>query len=151
MILLIAAGVCVAGAVVGHATGKGGAWGRLGARLVGGGLIVVTANTPMGWREGRWKFTAPGGGAAIVCDRVSLWRPSSSTVSMLASTAPRLLVTARITTIPLWPVAGVLAGLGALAWARAGRAPAGHECAACGYDLRGLSGGCPECGAGAVV
>jgi|GEM_PF-5426291 len=149
-LLLIAAGVCVVGAVVGHVGGVGGAWGRVGARLVRGGLVVVTANEPMVWRQKQWRFIVPGGGAAVICDRPSLWRPSSAEARMLASVTPRVLVIPRTTVIPLWPVAGALGVLGAWAWARGGRSLAAHECAACGYDLRGIAGTCPECGAGAA-
>jgi len=53
--------------------------------------------------------------------------------------------------LPLWlPVAVGAAGAGAFlpAWIRDRRRRREGKCAACGYDVRGLAGRCPECGRG---
>jgi hypothetical protein len=51
--------------------------------------------------------------------------------------------------VPLWTPLLLLAGPAAWMWWRHLSRPM-HACAACGYDLRGSTGGvCPECGTGA--
>lgn len=45
--------------------------------------------------------------------------------------------------VPLWMIGGVSGGVGAWLFARRGLS---HGHCACGYDLAGLSGVCPECG-----
>jgi hypothetical protein len=64
----------------------------------------------------------------------------------------------RLMIVPYWMVAAVLAvvpGILALGWMRARIRRAAwvrtNRCGRCGYDLRGLGGRCPECGAGVRV
>lgn len=58
--------------------------------------------------------------------------------------------------VPFWAVAGLFAvlpslwGRGALRRRRRAARVRRGLCAACGYDLRGARGGCPECGSARV-
>ena len=147
-LLLIAAGVCVVGAGVGHVGGVGGAWGRVGARLSGGGLVVVTADTPMVWGGEYWRFYAPGGSTETRFGEAGKVIPSSQSWKMTVGWTPGTLINGWVVSVPLWPWATLLGVLGSVAWWGTRRPEQGHECARCGYDLRGIGGTCPECGAG---
>ena len=149
-LLLIAAGVCGVGAGVGHVGGVGGAWGEVGARLIDGGLMVVWADAPMAWDGERWEFSGPRGPAALGTHPEGRLIPESRVWVMGWVGAPASRITVRVTWVPLWPPAVVFAGLALVAWWGAGRRGSPYECVRCGYDLRGIAGTCPECGAGAV-
>jgi hypothetical protein len=149
--LLIAAGVVVGLAGVGHVGGVGGAWGEVGARLIDGGLMVVWADAPMAWDGQRWEFSGPRGPAALGTHPPGRLIPESRVWVMGWLGAPATRITVRVTWVPLWPPAFLLAAVAAVAWWGEFRAGRPGVCGQCGYDLRGLSGRCPECGAGAAV
>ena len=51
-----------------------------------------------------------------------------------------------IATIPIWWLIFLFASMAAILFWRARRQPPGY-CLKCGYDLAGITGPCPECGA----
>jgi hypothetical protein len=68
-------------------------------------------------------------------------------------TAPWRVADNRVLAVPYWAVAAGLLGpmtCRLIPWARARRRKRG-TCRACGYDLRGTPGRCPECGTEAIT
>ena len=55
----------------------------------------------------------------------------------------------RVLSVPLWPVAGILAlpsVIGSAVWCKRRSRAASGRCPSCGYDLRATPDRCPECG-----
>jgi hypothetical protein len=149
-VLGVAGGVVLVLAVAGTVLpGFGGAVGRLAVGVQHGAASVAWGSCDLQWTRQGWMLVGSGQRARVVVEPRSLWRPTTTPVSMSIGGAGGVVnYTMRAVHVPLGPLAGVLlVGWGLLRWVFPGRAEA-HACAACGYDLRGVAGVCPECGGG---
>lgn len=136
--------------VVGLARPSWSNLGRLSAGVQGWTLDVSwlkTADAPATMtRSGQGWDVAGAARARLLMAAGSEWRPTVQDARMgLVSNVGPMWYDIRVVFVPLWPVA-IAMGLGAagLRW-WAGRNVRPAHCAACGYDVRGLTQ-CPECG-----
>jgi hypothetical protein len=149
-VLGVAGGVVLVLAVAGTVLrGFGGAVGRVALGVQRGVASIGVGSCDVRWTRQGWVMLAPGARPRVVAEARSAWRPTTTPVSLgLTVGGVAANYTLWIVHVPLGPPAGLLlVGWALLRWVFPGKDEAG-ACGACGYDLRGVAGVCPECGAG---
>lgn len=147
-VLGVAGGIALVLAVAGTLLpGFGGGAGRVSVGVQHGAASLALGSCGLQWTRDGWVLLGPGQRARVVVEPRSSWRPTTTPVNLsIASGGAPINLTLRVVHVPLGPLAGVLlAGWALLRWVFPGKHEAG-ACVACGYDLRGVAGVCPECG-----
>lgn len=122
--------------------------GGFGAGLVDGRVEVAWSNSKLTRQSNAWGLSSPIGSASILVAPRSAWLPSRSpaAIGTTSGAGATALFTLDVVYVPLWlPLAAGSLLTMTLFLLRGRRVEPGH--CACGYDLRGGTGGkCPECG-----